>query len=342
MLKKFLHSIFATGIFICSASLSHATSPVTQESLDLTGQVIASGSTLTVTGTAPLAAAHVYSYIVEGAVEVTGTGILTAFDYGPDEFDFQECLDIFAPELVAYTQGAVVDVSAKTPLTIVNKLGKGLVAENLPYGDEILGTARLKMGLTKPGLPYFTMTNVSLGGVLPPAKYVADKGDTTTFVDGYMLISAVTATGTTGAAPDLAIQGDVGTFNGIGETGTDGSGGSYYAFLARGSTETASVVLLNTGTTAGTFTLSAPAVSSTTGYVQKFLVAGKDVTADITGSSGYTTKTIDGGDVETLIWKVTNKAAPFQGAYFTYLTAVTSGTTSATGTDAVLLSLSAP
>ena len=339
MVKRFIRSIAATGILICGASLSHAAGQ--QEVLDLTGNAIVSGSALSVTGTAPLAAAHVYTYSLEGDVQVSGTGVLAAFYDGPQALGLEYALLVFAPELIPYIQGAVIDVSGKTPLTIVNKFGKGMVTEGLPYGDEILGSLRLKMGLNKAGIPYVTITNVSLGAVLPPAKFSLDKADSSTFIDGSMVISAVAATGST-PAPDLAIQGEIGTFTGIGQTGTDGGSETYEAYLAKGSTETASVVLLNTGTSAGTFTLSAPAVSSTTGYVQKFLVAGKDVTADVTGSSGYTTKTIDSGNVETMIWKVTNKAAPFLGTYSGLLTAVTSGTATVTGTDAVGFYIIAP
>ncbi|HEX4083875.1 MAG TPA: hypothetical protein VHY22_03105, partial [Chthoniobacteraceae bacterium] len=286
---------------------------------------------------------HIYTYTIDGEIEVTGSGVLDSIGGGEGNEDFDEIVELIAPGIVGYLQGSVVDVSGKNPFTIVNNIAAGtfpfLYFENGIFGDEVSGMLRLKAGIEKSGVPYLDFTNFSVKLLIPPAGYRLDKADSYTFTSGSMTISAVGASGSS-AAPDLGIMGADSAFIGIGLTGSDGSNQTYGAYLEHGVTESASVVLLNSGSSAGTFTLTAPAVSSTTGFIQKFILGGKDVTAAITGSNGYTTKSIGGGDVQTLNWDVTNKTTS-SGTFNSLVTAVTSGT-SVSGTDAVGLYLIAP
>jgi hypothetical protein len=96
----------------------------------------------------------------------------------------------------------------------------------------------------------------------------------------------------------------------VGATTTGTAVYTYPKELKKGKSASAIVYLVNTGTTAGIYTLK---VSGTTpDYDNKFVYAGKNVTADVTGSTGFTlppsgkktTTTLDVGDAKTLTWIV--------------------------------------
>jgi hypothetical protein len=328
-----------------------------------TGAVIANGGKIILTsGSATIAAAPIYTYSVSGSLVPTATG--TAASSGTNAFiallggtgavSLNSVLALTDSNIVPYLQGTVLNVKDKLPFTLVNHLGKGALVltstqSTLYAGDTLATSLLLKNAIGKTGIVSADLTNISFLVKVPKKGSIKfAKTDSLTFVSGGVTVTvAPLISATSGAAyqPDLAFI----TGTGLDGLGTTGTSTGLDVSLKKGKTASFEVLLQNSGTSAATFALSSPALSSSSGFVESFVYAGKS--ASVTGSNGFivlpgkkgATTPIGSGDIATLIWKIKNAKATSGATVTPVLTAVAvSGTTAiVSGTDSLFIQATA-
>jgi len=297
-------------------AVTPVTSSTNQVVMDLTGQVVASGSTVLATsGTIAIDKSPIYYYSISGTLVGHGAFAPLTSSSGSSLNDLLEETD---PTLVPYLGGFVLDSSSKFPFTAVNKLAKGTftVTSGQFNGSTATGTVRAKAGISNKGIAYGELTNllytakvVILGNVKIPG---ADGWFS--FTSGQVVVQTSPILSSTGAQPNLSFQDAIGHLDGLGVTGTDAVGHSEGIELKKGKSASFIVALENAGSLADTYTLTATPAGN--GFAQKFIYKGKNITPAVTGAGftlppakGATTETLPSGGAATLTWQITNKTA---------------------------------
>jgi len=319
------------------------------------GTVIASGSNIKLTGSAAIDKAPIYYYSISG--KVLGTGSFVAIT-GTTPLDLSAALGTSSTSgttsfIAPYLSGTLVDIKSKFPFTAIDKLAKGSFTFTSTTGTSgttpgvavtINGQVLVKAGITNKGIPYgdlekikFTTKVAGLGTLkIPGTDGLAFTGST-----GQIVVSTTPILGGTTGQPDLAFTGTAGSLVGLEVTSTNGAGETA-SVVAKGKTATLDVFLVNSGSTAASYTL-------TTTVAGKFIYAGKNVTKDIPVVSGTVTTTGTGavtfpipkgkngsstlapGGVIALVWKL-----PTSTSGTAFLTATsTTGTSGSNAADTI-------
>lgn len=332
-----------TPLLACAALLLTAFVPhgfsASQVTMDLTGQVIRSGSTISLSSTDSIDHAPIYYYSISGTVLgsgtlalLTGTGTSLANALGEAD-----------PAAEAYLSGDVFDPSTKFPFTCVNKTEKGFLSIQLSpeISGTIYGSILLKAGIDKNGICYAKLGRPAFSFLVPflDRKPVTDKGDSLTFLDGQVTVQTTPFGGP--PQPDLSLD-DYGQLIGLGITGTnslaDGASGIGKE-VKKGHSLVYPILLQNVGSAADSFTVTATQYDPA--FSQEFIYKGKNVTAAVTSPAGLTipaavgatTQTLAPGAVAEIIWVIKNKSASF--GFFSEAVVTASSNTTPANVDSV-------
>lgn len=311
-MKNYLRLLLVPAAILAVAGHCSAASQVT---MDLTGQVLRSGSTLKVSSTNAIDKSTVYYYSISGTL---GTSSKLSVLLPPSGTgSLEELFTIVDPQLVPYLAGYVLNPSGRLPYTCVNALKEGSLtisnSNSLLDGITIFGKARLKTGIKGDGIVYAEITNVSFGiRRFPHGPTITDGTDSFTFDSGQVVVHTNPSVGT--YQPDLSFVLNNMVY-GVGVTGTDPSSDDegFAGALAPGEATTVPVNLQNIGSQPDTFQLTATPVAD--GWSQTFIYNGKNVTAAVTSSGGFTIpppgvnntpQPLPPGGVVSFTWQIKN------------------------------------
>jgi hypothetical protein len=334
------------------------------------GTIFASGKSIKLPGTTALVKAPIYYYSISGMV--LGTGSFAAIT-GTTPVSLATALGTSSTSgttsfITPYLSGTVVDIKSKQPFTAIDKLAKGSFTFTVFASTTgtsgtttttgttgipvtVTGQVLVKAGITNKGIPYADLENIKFTtkkAGLGTLKIPASDGLEFTGSTSQIIISTTPIVGGSNAQPDLVYTGTTGSIHGLGVINTTGSNQTDSVTIAKGKTATLAVFLQDTGSNAGSYTLTTSGTLPS-GWTQKFIYNAKNVTKDIgvavtgtattTGSSTAitfpigkkgTVGTLSSGGVLALTWKVT---APTSGSGTSFLTATS--TTGTTGSNSV-------
>jgi hypothetical protein len=324
-MKTLLRLLPAMAVLLLAifAQPCHAASQVT---MDLTGTLIKSGSTIAVTsGTNEIDPAQIYYYSISGTIVGSGT-LATLTGTGAS---FSVAVALADPALTPYLAGSVFNPTGKLPYICVNKLETGhhTFTSGPLAGATIYFTLYIKTGINKNGTCYGRISNFAFGikSPLPRSRVLYDKGDSLQFLNGQILVQTSPFGGP--PQPDLAFLLN-GQLYGVGVSGTDGGPNgaeSTGKIIGRGQSLVIPIYLRNLSSAPDSFAITATRFQPgfTEAVIYKGVNIGGAVTA--TGTTGYTIppsvrgvpQTLPAGGITSFVWIITNRSAVsgFSSAY---------------------------